>query len=197
MTAAARKRASYEDILAADPRVIAEIVDGVLYTQPRPALGHALVASELTYRLIGPFRHGRGGPGGWHILVEPELHLGPEPDILVPDLAGWRTSRMPRVSNRAFETLAPDWVAEILSPSTSRIDRSMKLPVYLRERVPHVWLLDPQAMTIEVLRLDGGSYRLLGVHTDDDRARLEPFDEIELDCATLWLEDDETTPSGG
>ena len=197
MTAAARKRASYQDVLAADPRTIAEVVDGVLYTQPRPALGHAQVASELTYRLIGPFRHGRGGPGGRHILVEPELHLGPEPDILVPDLAGWRTSRMPRVTNRAFETLPPDWVAEILSPSTSRVDRSLKLPVYQRERVPHVWLVDPQAMTIEVLRLDGASYRLLGVHADDAHARLEPFDEVELDVASLWLEDDEATPSGG
>ena len=197
MTAAARRRASYEDVLTSDPRTIAEVIDGVLYTQPRPALGHAQIASELTYRLIGPFRHGRGGPGGWHILVEPELHLGLEPDILVPDLAGWRTTRMPRVTNRAFETLSPDWVAEILSPSTSRVDRSLKLPVYQRERVPHVWLIDPQAMTIEVLRLDGESYRLLGVHADDARARLEPFDEVELDLASLWLEDDETTPSGG
>ena len=197
MTAAARRRASYEDVLTSDPRTIAEVIDGVLYTQPRPALGHAQIASELTYRLIGPFRHGRGGPGGCHILVEPELHLGLEPDILVPDLAGWRTTRMHRVTNRAFETLSPDWVAEILSPSTSRVDRSLKLPVYQRERVPHVWLVDPQAMTIEVLRLDGESYRLLGVHADDARARLEPFDEVELDLASLWLEDDETTPSGG
>jgi Uma2 family endonuclease len=194
MTAVARRRARYDDVLAADPRCIAEVVDGVLYTQPRPALGHAQVASELTYRLIGPFRHGRGGPGGWHILVEPELHLGLEPDIVVPDLAGWRTSRMPRVSNRPFETLPPDWVAEILSPSTTRVDRGVKLPVYQRERVLHVWLLDPQAMTVEVLRLDGESYRLLGVHTGEAPARLEPFEAIELEVASLWLEDD-VTPS--
>lgn len=190
MTEAARKRATYEDVLAADPRMIAEVLDGTLYTQPRPALPHAQVASELAYELIGPFRHGRGGPGGWHILVEPELHLGPEPDILVPDLAGWRRSRMPRVSKEPFETLPPDWAAEILSPSTTRVDRSVKLPIYQREKVGHVWLVDPLAMTIEVLRLDGDGYRLLGVQAGRGIARLEPFEAIELDLTALWVDDE-------
>lgn len=188
MSDAARKRASYDDVLAADPRMIAEVLDGVLHTQPRPALAHAKVASELAFELIGPFRRGRGGPGGWHILVEPELHLGPEPDVIVPDLAGWRSARMPRVSTAAYETLAPDWVAEILSPSTTRVDRSLKLPIYQREEVRHVWLIDPGAMTIEVLRLDGEGYRLVEVHADAPRARLEPFEAVELDVASLWID---------
>lgn len=187
MNEAARKRATYEDVLAADPHMVAEVLHGVLHLQPRPALRHAKVASELVYELIGPFRRGRGGPGGWHILVEPEVHLGPEPDILVPDLAGWRTSRMPRVSEGAYETLPPDWVAEILSPSTTRVDRSEKLPIYRREQVPHVWLIDPHARTIEVLRLDGEGYRLVGVFAGEAKARLEPFEAVELDIDSLWL----------
>ncbi|MCA9706687.1 MAG: Uma2 family endonuclease [Myxococcales bacterium] len=191
MTQAARKRATYEDVLAADPRQIAEVLDGVLHTQPRPALPHAQAASELAYELIGPFRRGRGGPGGWHILIEPELHLGPEPDILVPDLAGWRTSRLPRIPNEPFEIMPPDWVAEILSPSTTRTDRSIKLPIYQREQVGHVWLIDPQALTIEVLSLDGEGYRLLGVHAGRGPARLEPFDAVELELGALWIGDDD------
>lgn len=186
MADAARKHASYEDVLAADPRMIAEVLDGTLYTQPRPALSHAKVASELAFELIGPFRRGRGGPGGWQILMEPELHLGPKPDIIVPDLAGWRVTRMPRVPTAAYETLAPDWVAEILSPSTTRVDRSHKLPIYQREQVRHVWLIDPRAMTIEVLRLDGEGYRLVEVHADAPTARLEPFEAVELDVESLW-----------
>jgi len=194
MADAARKRATYEDVLAADPRMLAEVIDGVLYTQPRPALSHAKVASELAFELIGPFRRGRGGPGGWHILVEPELHLGPEPDIVVPDLAGWGVSRMPRVSSEPFETLPPDWVAEILSPSTTRVDRSVKLPLYQREGVHHVWLIDPRAMTIEVLRRDDEGYRIVTVHADEPKGRLEPFEAVELDVGSLWMDPDESDP---
>ena len=105
----ARPRATYRDVLDAPAHRVAEIVDGVLYTNPRPAAPHALASSRIGYSLTGPFDIGRGGPGGWWIVFEPELHLGD--DILVPDLAGWRRTRMPRYPETAYFTLAPDWCA--------------------------------------------------------------------------------------
>jgi Uma2 family endonuclease len=136
--------------------------------------------------LGGPFDRGRDGPGGWFVLDEPELHLGE--DVLVPDVAGWRRERMPRVPRTAAFTLAPDWVCEVLSPSTMAWDRAAKLPVYAREGVRHVWLVDPEARTLEVFRLAGELYTLLVTHAGPARVRAEPFDAIELELALLWGE---------
>ncbi|HKY37982.1 MAG TPA: Uma2 family endonuclease [Polyangiaceae bacterium] len=183
---AAQRRASYEDVLAAPSHVIAELVAGVLHTQARPRTRHARSASRLGGVLDGPFDRGTGGPGGWLLLDEPELHLGPEPDILVPDLAGWRRERMPELPDVAFLTLAPDWACEILSPSTEDFDRAEKVPVYAREGVTNVWLLDPQLRTLEVLRLDGSTYRIVTTVRGEARVHAEPFDAIELELALLW-----------
>jgi Uma2 family endonuclease len=180
----ARSRATYEDLLSVPASKVAEIIDGVMHTHPRPAARHTNAASVLGEELGPPFRRGRGGPGGWVILDEPELHL--ESDILVPDLAGWRRERMPQIPDVAFFTLAPDWACEVLSPSTEAIDRADKLPVYAREGVAHAWLVDPIAKTLEVLRLDGASYRLIATWRDTARVRAEPFDAIELDLELLW-----------
>jgi Uma2 family endonuclease len=183
----ARKRATYQDVLDAPPHKVAEVIDGELTLHPRPASPHAQAATTLGEELGPPFKRGRGGPGGWIILDEPELHLGPEPDILVPDLGGWRRESMPEMPHAAFFTLRPDWVCEVLSPSTQRHDRRKKLPVYQRERVQHVWLIEPLARTLEVFSLDGPTYRLLATYADDERVRAEPFDAIELDLSVLWL----------
>jgi Uma2 family endonuclease len=180
----AKKRATYEDVLAAPPHMVAEIIDGELDLQPRPAFPHAVAASALGEELGPPFKRGKGGPGGWMILYEPEVHLGA--DILVPDLAGWRRERMPETPTTAFTELAPDWVAEVLSPSTYAKDRGRKLAVYAREGVRHVWLVEPAARVLEVLRLDGGSYRIIATLEGDAEVRAEPFDAIELDRAALW-----------
>jgi Uma2 family endonuclease len=182
----APKKATYDDVLAAPDHVVAEVVEAVLYTSPRPALRHAAAASVLGEELGPPFRRGRGGPGGWVILYEPELHVGAEPDIVVPDLGGWRRERMPEVPDTAFVTLAPDWVCEVLSPSTAALDRTKKMPVYARERVRHLWLVDPKARTLEVFRLEGASYLVSGAWDGAARVRAEPFDAIELDLALLW-----------
>jgi Uma2 family endonuclease len=182
----APKRATYQDVLDAPPGVIAEVIAGVLRTQPRPAARHATAASVLGEELGPPFPRGRGGPGGWVILDEPELHLGSEPDIVVPDLAGWWRQRMPEVPDAAFLTLAPDWVCEVLSPSTAAVDRAEKMPVYAREHVRHLWLVDPTAKTLEVFRLEGTSYLLAHVWRDETRVRAEPFDAIELELGLLW-----------
>jgi Uma2 family endonuclease len=187
MAEPARKHATYEDVLAAPPHVVAEIMFGVLHTHPRPAGPHAKAASVLGMDLGGPFDRGRGGPGGWIVLDEPELHLGD--DIVVPDLAGWRRERMPDVTTAAYFTLAPDWICEVLSRSTQAVDRADKMAIYARERVPHAWLVDPIARTLEVYRLQATEWLRLGTWRDDAVVRAEPFDAIELELGALWIRD--------
>ena len=184
----ARRPASYEDVLNAPDHLVAEILDGDLYTTPRPAPRHADASSGLVGALRGPFDRGRGGPGGWRILVEPELHLGP--DVLVPDLAGWRRERLPALPDEAYISTAPDWICEVVSPSTAAIDRVKKLAIYARERVAHAWLVDPIARTLEVLRLDRARWTIMATGSDLDTVTAEPFDAVPLELSLLW----DTTP---
>jgi Uma2 family endonuclease len=177
-------RATYEDLVKLPEHVVAEIVNGELHASPRPAPAHAIAGSSLGVVIGGPYSHGRGGPGGWWILDEPELHLGP--DVLVPDLAGWRRARMPRRPDTAYFPLAPDWVCEVLSPSTAVLDRSRKLVIYAREGVAHAWLIDPLARMLEVLRLESGRWSLLAAHAGNDVVRAEPFVEIDVELRLLW-----------
>lgn len=180
-----KKPASYEDLLALPEHVVGEIVDGELHVSPRPAPKHTAAASALGEELGPPFKRGRGGPGGWVILDEPELHLGR--DVLVPDLAGWRRERMPEMPvELPYFVLSPDWVCEVLSPSTATLDRTKKILVYAREHGAHVWFVDPAAQSLEIFRLDGDSYRLVRVASGDEKLRAEPFDAIELELAVLW-----------
>jgi Uma2 family endonuclease len=184
MTQRAPRAATYQDVLDAPENLVAELMDGVLYTHPRPAPRHATAASVLGMDLGSPFHRDRGGPGGWWILDEPELHLGP--NVLVPDLAGWRRETMPTQPQAAYYEQAPDWACEVLSPSTGRTDRVLKVPTYAGARVTHVWLVDPDARTLEVLRLDGETYRIVLTAGGDSLVRAEPFDAIELELAALW-----------
>jgi Uma2 family endonuclease len=126
-----KKRATYEDLRAVPDHLVAEIIEGELVVSPRPTLRHANAGTRLVGWLDGPFDRGRGGPGGWIILFEPELHFKGE--VLVPDVAGWRRERMAQVPDAAAIELAPDWVCEILSPKTAACDRASKLPIYARE----------------------------------------------------------------
>jgi Uma2 family endonuclease len=173
---------------ATAPGLRAEIVDGTLHTQPRPAPRHALAASNLAAELGPPFGRGRGGPGGWLILFEPELRLGDGPDIVAPDLAGWHRERASALfaDELPYIDLAPDWVCEVLSPSTQRYDRATKLPLYAREGVRHLWLVDPIAKLLEVYRLEQSHYVVLRVFGGEERVRAEPFEAFELDLGTLW-----------
>jgi Uma2 family endonuclease len=188
MKATVKKPATYADLRALPETVVGELVAGELLVAPRPAARHVVVASALGGELTGPFQRGRGGPGGWWILDEPELHLGE--DVLVPDLAGWRRTRMPVPPDKPFFSLAPDWVCEVLSPATAGFDRVRKMPVYLREQVGHVWLIDPLARTLEVFRHEDGRWVLAGNHAGAQRVRAEPFEEVELDLEGLWLPED-------
>jgi len=176
--------ATYEDLVKLPDNLVAEILDGELHASPRPAPAHAVAGSILGGWLVPPFHGGRGGPGGWWILYEPELHLAG--DVLVPDWAGWRRSHMPHPPETAHFPLAPDWVCEILSPSTAQVDRARKLAIYARERVAHAWLIDPLAQTLEVFQLEGGRWVLLGTHAGQEVVRAQPFDDIEIELASLW-----------
>ncbi len=187
MSSEAPRKASYADVLAAPANMVTEVLGGTLYTQPRPALRHARATSVLLGELEPGFGRGRGGPGGWTILVEPELHLGSDPDIVVPDLAGWRLTTLPELPDAAYLAVAPDWVCEILSPSTRRMDRVLKMALYRREAVTHVWLVDPEAKTLEVFRLDGETYRVLETHAENASVHAEPFEASELHLGAMWL----------
>lgn len=184
MTDPARKPAIYDDLVALPPNLVGEIVHGVLHAHPRPAPAHARAGSSLGISLGGPFDHGRGGPGGWWIIDEPECHLGAH--VLVPDLAGWRRERMPVLPNTAWFGLAPDWVCEILSPGTARLDRVQKMPIYAEAGVDHLWLVDPELRTLEAYRREGASWLLLGSHADQAVVRVAPFDAIELELGLFW-----------
>ncbi len=165
--------------------LVAEVVRGSLSLMPRPTPLHARASSRLTMRLAGFDGDGDDGPGGWVILDEPELHLGA--DIVVPELGGWSRARMPAIpTDLAYFVLAPDWVCEVLSPATARMDRGDKAESYAASGVTHFWLLDPEIQTLEVLRLDGDTYRVIKTFGGDARVRAEPFDAIELALASLW-----------
>ncbi|MCU0249614.1 MAG: Uma2 family endonuclease [Vicinamibacterales bacterium] len=178
--------ATYADLVALPDTLVAEVVDGELHASPRPAPRHALAGSAIGGRLVQPYQDGAGGPGGWWILDEPELHLGP--NVLVPDLGGWRRSRLPQLPETAYFSLSPDWICEVLSPSTAQLDRAKKLAIYARERVAHAWLIDPLARTLEVLRLDHGRWVILGTHAGSEVVRAEPFVEIDLGLDGLWAD---------
>jgi Uma2 family endonuclease len=109
--------------------------------------------------------------------------------VVVPDVAGWRLERLPRLPDTPYFDVAPDWLCEVLSPSTARLDRAKKLRVYAEAGVGHVWLVDPVTRTLEVLRRDGTRWTLLGTHAGQDVVRAEPFEELELSLPQLWGEE--------
>jgi len=180
-----RTEGTYEDLLALPENVIGEIIEGELVASPRPAAPHARASSRIGMNVGTPFDDGRGGPGGWWIIDEPELHLGHH--VLVPDLAGWRRERMPVFPTGPFFIVAPDWVCEVISPSSQRIDRVRKLPIYLEHGVSWAWLVDPLARTLEVYQREGNRWTVLSVHEGDDVVRAAPFDEIEIAIEGWWV----------
>jgi len=181
-----RRQALYDAYRAVPTHQRAEIIHGTLYVSPRPAPRHANATSVLGGELNGAFQRGRGGPGGWWILFEPELQLvALEP--MAPGLAGWRVERMPTLPETAYFTIAPDWICAVLSKSTEAVDRNEKLPIYAAHAVGHVWLIDPIAKTLEVRVLgEDHRWREVRVYEGDVRVRAEPFAAIELDLSGLW-----------
>jgi len=185
----ARRRATYDDLIALPEYMVGEIIDGELYASPRPASPHALAASGIGSDLFGRFNrptNGPDAPGGWWILDEPELHLGSE--VMVPDLAGWRRECMPRIPDVAYFELVPDWVCEVVSPRTGILDRRRKMPIYAREGVSHLWIVDPILKTLEVYRLESGRWVVASTHGGDDLVRAEPFEAVAFEIVRWWLE---------
>jgi Uma2 family endonuclease len=184
MAEADKQKATYADIEAAPPHLVAEIIDGELVTHPRPAPRHGVAANSIAGELTGPFQNGRGGPGGWVFAVEPEIAFGE--NILVPDIAGWRRERLTEYPETNYFTIAPDWVCEVLSASTERRDRTVKRRIYGEARVPHLWLVDPRQQILEAFALVDGEWILKGTWRSDDEVRAPPFDAISFSLADLW-----------
>ena len=170
----AMKRATYEDVLNAPENKVAEILDGELVLSPRPAIRHSLAASTLGAILGEPFGRGRGGPGGWWVLDEPELHFGEH--VVVPDLAGWRRERLPSVPVPRGSTSRPTGCARccrLLPRGSTEAASCGSTP---RPGSAHLWLLDPLEQTLEVLRLREGAWTIVDVLTGKATVRAEPFD---------------------
>ena len=176
--------ATLADLEALPETVLGEIIDGTLYTHPRPRPGHADFEGALVSELRGPFQRGRGGPGGWWIILEPGIQVAGSPEF-VPDLAGWRRERVPEMPTERW-TVVPDWACEILSPSTRSYDQRIKRPFYARIGIRHLWFIDLDARTLMVSELVEGRWVELGVYGEDDIIRAAPFEAIELSLNDLW-----------
>ena len=177
--------ATYEDLMELPEHLVGELIDGELFASPRPSGRHERAAGALYILLRRAFDDGIDGPGGWWIMMEPELHLGS--DILVPDVAGWRREHLPRFPEGAHVTVAPDWVCEVISTSSTRLDRVKKLPKYARNGVQHAWIVDPVLRTLELYRHNGKILEPVDAFTGDVTVRVEPFEAIEINLSTLWV----------
>jgi Uma2 family endonuclease len=184
MAARVQQHATYEDLVRLPENMVGELIEGELYASPRPAGPHTNAASGLAFFLGPSFHFGRGGPGGWWILFEPELHLGR--NVLVPDLAGWRRDRMPEVPRNHVFSIVPDWICEVTSPSSGRLDRLKKMPIYARGDVEYAWIVDPEQQTIESYSRQDDRWILLGTYGEEPIVRVEPFEAIEIDLTLIW-----------
>jgi Uma2 family endonuclease len=192
MAEPAKRLATYADLEAAPPNLVAELINGALVTHPRPTPRHAVAAVTLGGKLTPGYQSGEGGPGGWIFMSEPELHFGA--NVVVPDIAGWRRERLPVMPETAFVETPPDWVCEILSDATERYDRNEKRDIYAGAGVPYLWLLDPRSKLLEVFQLTAGHWLLAATYVGRDEIRAIPFEEISFPLSELWPLDN-TNPS--
>lgn len=188
MSAMIKEQSLYERLLALPEHLVGEIIDGELYTQPRPAAPHASASSVLGMDIGSAYHRGRGGPGGWWIIDEPEIHFVRDVEVLVPDIAGWRRERMPELPRDHRFEVVPDWVCEVLSPSTQQKDRVAKSRAYARYGVAFLWLVDPLARILETYALADGQWTVTGLYQDRDEVAAAPFEAITLSLGDLWAE---------
>jgi Uma2 family endonuclease len=177
------------DLDALPPGIVGEIIEGVLYTMTKPRSRHQRTGLEIGSGLLGPFDHGRSGPGGWWIITEPGIELPNDTKEISPDVAGWRRERMPELPVDEPIRIVPDWVCEILPKHTRRHDQLIKMPYYARVGVAYAWLVDIEARVLTAHRLDSGAWRTIGTHSDETEARIEPFDIVPLSVADWWPPD--------
>lgn len=186
MAKAPRLKTLYEKLEELPEGLNGEILDGQLYTEPRPKPDHAVAASNLGAELIGPYSRGRNGPGGWWIIDEPEIHFVHKTEVVVPDLGGWRRERLPKLPRRGHFATPPDWLCEVLSPSTRSKDREIKMPLFARYGVQYVWLIDPKIYTVETYELRGAELVLTGTYGPTSSLTAAPFEAVRLQVAELW-----------
>lgn len=178
------RRATYDDLLAAPPAYKAELIFGELILQPQPKARHQAGLSALGMVIGPPFQRGVGGAGGWWIVYGPELHLGD--DVVVPDFGGWRRERLPDLPEGHVFEVAPDWVCEVLSPSTTMRDRNEKADIYAAAGVRHYWIIDPDSPLLEAFENQDGRWLRLKAFGPDDSVTAPPFGEVPFVLKTLW-----------
>lgn len=193
MAEIARRLATWEDLLAtpADNRTY-EIIGGELEAFPRPRPRHGLIQARLSSRLSSFFDDGPEGPGGWWLVIEPDVELGPN-DIVAPDVVGWRREHLPELPDDGPIRVVPDWVCEVISPSHPQRDRVVKAKLYLNSGVPFYWLLDPESGILEAFAARDAAWVRLGAWSDRDTARIAPFEAVELDIGRLFPRPPQTT----
>jgi Uma2 family endonuclease len=182
-----KRRATYEDLEAVPEGLKAEIIDGELHIYQHPASGHQLAASILVQLLGPPLQLAKRGPGSWWIIHEPWVEFG-KGNIFRPDLAGWRRERMPSYIDVNVITLAPDWVCEVHSPSTVKVDRGRKLQFYAQHGVTHAWYIDPLDRWVEIYELQDARLVMCATYGGNERIRAVPFESVEIPLAYLWGE---------
>jgi len=181
-----RRPATYADLVALPTHLKGEILDGRLYTQPRPRDVHMMLAGAAFYDLYGKFHRGHAGPSSWWVVIEPGIELPRSPEFS-PDSAGWRRDRVPRRPDRKDTwRVVPDWIFEVLSPSNRVYDLTIKRRFYAEIGVQHLWYLDPDTRSVLVSRLVNGAWLDIGEFTDAAPVRMEPFDAVELDLREWW-----------
>ena len=178
--------ATMADLEALPESVKGELIDGVLYAMTRPRMQHQVTAGHIHGEYYNPYQRGRGGPGGWWILPEPGIQLLPRAPEISPDVAGWRVERLPEMQREKSITVVPDWVCEVLSPSTPRHNLVVKKPFYASVGVPWLWMVDSEAMAVTVHELRGGQWVEVGVFSDEPEARIPPFTEVAVDLRAWW-----------
>ena len=176
----------YEQLMSLPENLVGEIISGQIHTQPRPAMPHALAATRLGIKIGSPFSFGGGGPSGWWILAEPEVHFIPHREVLVPDIAGWRQERLPTMPNIPHIERVPDWICEVLSPSTSSKDRLVKMPIYAQYGVHYAWLVDPLDKTLEAFERHQKTWSPIGRFKNNEPVSAAPFAEISFALHDLW-----------
>jgi len=177
----------YEHLEGLPEGVTGEILNGQLHTHPRPSFPHGRVSFKLASKIDGPYDDGIDGPGGWWIFIEPEVHFTRDMEVSVPDLVGWRRERVPYLPEDHRIEVVPDWICEILSPSTASKDREIKMPLYARYGVRYACLIDPITRTLEAYRLDVVAWLEIDRFIDTDRVVAPPFESVSIDLEDLWL----------
>jgi Uma2 family endonuclease len=170
-----------------------EVVGGEIVRKAMPVIRHSIIQARIVVALAGFHGQGSGGqsPGGWWIGTEPTIELATH-EVYQPDVAGWRLERVPELDEYPIR-LVPDWVCEILSPSTADRDLGHKLRGYHRAHVGHYWIVEPVAQILTVYRWQEAGYTTALTARAGELVRAEPFDALEIALAAIF----DIPPGGG